>query len=105
MFNMGFLEMVVLGVVALLVIGPRQLPEVAKVVGRMINEFRRATGDLTSSIQGFKSEAEKYVHDSSQYMHKQKEEFEKSITSQDEVSHSENEGQGDDDETPGDTLK
>lgn len=50
MFNLGFSELIVLGVIALVFIGPKQLPEVAKVVGRMINEWKRATSDLTSSL-------------------------------------------------------
>ena len=83
---MGFLEMIVLGVVALLVIGPKQLPEVAKSVGRILNEFKRATGDITSSFQGLKSDAEKYMYESSEYMNKQKEEFERKIYSQESKS-------------------
>lgn len=50
MFNLGFSELLILGVIALIFIGPKQLPEVAKVVGRMINEWKRATSDITSSF-------------------------------------------------------
>lgn len=42
--------MIVLGIIALVFIGPKQLPEVARVVGRLINEWKRATSDLTSSL-------------------------------------------------------
>ncbi|MCB0386441.1 MAG: twin-arginine translocase TatA/TatE family subunit [Bdellovibrionales bacterium] len=61
MFNMGFTELIVLGVFALIVIGPKQLPEVARVVGRLINEFKRATGDFTSSISSVKHQANQYM--------------------------------------------
>ncbi|MCB0364267.1 MAG: twin-arginine translocase TatA/TatE family subunit [Bdellovibrionaceae bacterium] len=61
MFNMGFTELIVLGVFALIVIGPKQLPEVARVVGRMINEFKRATGDFTASISNVKHQANQYM--------------------------------------------
>ncbi|MEC9281704.1 MAG: Sec-independent protein translocase protein TatB [Bdellovibrionota bacterium] len=50
MFNMGFLEMLAIGVIALVVIGPKQLPHVAKVIGRMMGEFRRATSDFHREI-------------------------------------------------------
>ncbi len=50
MFNIGFSEFLVIRVVALLVIGPKQLPEVARVVGRLIGEFRKATQDLSGGL-------------------------------------------------------
>ena len=76
---MGFTEMLVLGAIALLVIGPKQLPEVARVIGRTLNELKRATGDLSNTFYSAKKDAESYFHDTSDYMHKQKQEFEKSI--------------------------
>jgi sec-independent protein translocase protein TatB len=42
--------MIVIAIIALIVIGPKQLPQVAATVGRMLNEFRRATSDLTGSF-------------------------------------------------------
>ena len=51
MFNLGFSEMIVLAVVALIFIGPKQLPEIARVVGRLLNELKRATGDITEGIK------------------------------------------------------
>lgn len=50
--------MVVLGVIALLVIGPKQLPELARTLGRIINDFKRATGDLGSSFTSVKRETD-----------------------------------------------
>lgn len=50
MFNLGFSELLIIGVIALLFIGPKELPEIAKVIGRMLNELKRATGDLQSTI-------------------------------------------------------
>ena len=40
MFNLGFSELIVIGAIALIVIGPKQLPEVAKVLGRLIGELK-----------------------------------------------------------------
>lgn len=39
-----------LGIIALIFIGPNQLPEVARTVGRMLNELKRATGDLQETF-------------------------------------------------------
>ena len=61
MFNMGFTEILVLGLIALVVIGPKQLPEVAKTLARLINELKRATGDLGSTFSQYKNEAQKAI--------------------------------------------
>jgi Tat protein translocase TatB subunit len=58
MFNLGFSEMILLGVIALIVIGPKKLPEVARVIARMMNEFKRATSELTKPLNDFKNEAQ-----------------------------------------------
>ena len=48
----------VVGVIALIFIGPQQLPEVARTIGRMLNELRRATDDLKG---GFTSEVQNTI--------------------------------------------
>lgn len=50
MFSLGFGEIVLLAFIALVFIGPEQLPEVAKAVARLINEWKRASSDLTGTI-------------------------------------------------------
>ncbi|MCB0378492.1 MAG: twin-arginine translocase TatA/TatE family subunit [Bdellovibrionales bacterium] len=50
MFNIGFSELIVIGVVALLVIGPKQLPDVARVVGRVLGELKKATEELSGGL-------------------------------------------------------
>lgn len=50
MFNLGFSELLLLGLIALIFIGPSQLPDVARTVGRLINEWKRATSDFQSTI-------------------------------------------------------
>lgn len=47
MFNIGFSELLVILVVALLVFGPRQLPEIARDLGKGLRELRRAAGKVT----------------------------------------------------------
>ena len=50
MFNIGPLELFVVFVVALIVIGPKKLPDLARALGRAIGEFKRATSELQSSF-------------------------------------------------------
>ncbi len=42
--------MILLGALALIVIGPKQLPEVARTLGRFLNEIKRVTTDVTKTI-------------------------------------------------------
>jgi sec-independent protein translocase protein TatB len=50
MFGMGMPEILVILAVALIVIGPKKLPDLAKSLGRAINEFRKATTELKESL-------------------------------------------------------
>ncbi len=51
MFGIGPTELIVILVVALLVLGPKRLPEIARALGRGLAEFRRATADVTSELE------------------------------------------------------
>ena len=50
MFDIGFSEMLVLAVVALVVIGPERLPKVAKQAGAWMGKLRRYVDDVKSDI-------------------------------------------------------
>ena len=50
MFGIGGWEMVLICVVALLVFGPKRLPELARSLGKGLAEFRKASSDLRRSI-------------------------------------------------------
>lgn len=50
MFNLGFSELILLAIIALIFIGPKQLPELARTLGRTLNELKRATGDLKDTF-------------------------------------------------------
>lgn len=57
MFNIGFSELLILGIIALIFLGPQQLPEVARTLGRLLNEWKRATGDFQNQFtQNFQSD-------------------------------------------------
>jgi len=50
MFGIGMPEMILIAVVALIVLGPKKLPELAKSLGRALREFKKATTELKESI-------------------------------------------------------
>lgn len=47
---LGFPEMLVILVVALIIFGPRKLPELGRSLGRSINEFKRASNELRNTL-------------------------------------------------------
>ena len=51
MFNIGPLELMVILVIALLVVGPKRLPEVGRSIGRGLREFRKAQDEVQRSIR------------------------------------------------------
>ena len=51
MKSMSFSETVFLFVLALIIFGPKKLPEIARQAGKLINEFRRASNEFKSQIE------------------------------------------------------
>ncbi len=50
MFGIGFPELLLILAIALIVIGPKRLPDVAKALGRGLGEFKRATDEMKQSF-------------------------------------------------------
>ena len=50
MFDIGFSELMVIGIVALVVIGPERLPKVARTLGHLLGRAQRYVNDVKSDI-------------------------------------------------------
>jgi len=46
MWNLGFPEIVIIFIVALVIFGPRKLPELGRSLGRGLSEFKKASNEL-----------------------------------------------------------
>ena len=49
--SIGMTELIVIMVVALIVIGPKRLPELARTLGKALGDFKRATSDFQNSFR------------------------------------------------------
>lgn len=50
MFDIGFSELVVIAVVALIVVGPERLPRIARMAGHLLGRLQRYVGDVKADI-------------------------------------------------------
>jgi len=60
---LGVPELIVIFVIALLVFGPRRLPELGRTFGKAMNEFRRASNELRSVVEEEVRELERQTAD------------------------------------------
>ncbi len=49
--NLGFPELVVLFILALLLFGPKKLPELGRSIGKAITEFKKATNEVKDTLE------------------------------------------------------
>ena len=61
MGQLGFQELLVIFIIALLVFGPKKLPELGKSLGKGLREFKRATNELKSSWDDQLKDAENEI--------------------------------------------
>lgn len=61
MFGLGIPELIVIFVIALIVFGPKKLPDLGKALGRGIAEFRRASQEVKETIETEVRNAERSV--------------------------------------------
>ena len=60
---LGFQEILVIFIIALIVFGPKKLPELGKSLGKGLREFKRATEDLKSNWEDHIKDAENSIED------------------------------------------
>jgi len=62
MSRMGFSETIFLFLLALIIFGPKKLPEIARQIGKALNEFRRASNEFKAQIESEISQLETEHH-------------------------------------------
>jgi sec-independent protein translocase protein TatB len=82
MFNLGAGEIAVILVVALLLLGPDKLPELARGIGKFMREFRRQTDDVRGLVERefYKMDTEVFAEDSVKRIEAPKPEATASVT-------------------------
>lgn len=65
--NIGIPGLILILVLALIIFGPKKLPEIGRAVGQTLKEFKKSTkeltGDVTEPIDEVKKEAKKFTDD------------------------------------------
>lgn len=57
--KLGFGEIIVILIIALIVVGPKKLPEVGRSIGKAINEFKKGSKEMTDEFKNSIDDDEK----------------------------------------------
>lgn len=63
MFGIGVQELIIIAVIALLIVGPKKLPDLAKTLGKGFRDFKNATDGVTEDLKDALKENEKPKND------------------------------------------
>src|SRR5579862_1371785 len=69
MGQLGFSEMLVIFIIALLVFGPKKLPELGKSLGKGIREFKKATEELKANWEDQVKDISQPLNDAKRELH------------------------------------
>jgi len=59
MFGIGMQELIIIAIIALIIVGPKKLPDLAKTLGKGFSEFKKATDGMTDDLKETLKEDEK----------------------------------------------
>jgi Tat protein translocase TatB subunit len=51
MFGIGMQELIIIAIIALIIVGPKKLPDLAKTLGKGFSEFKKATEGITDDLK------------------------------------------------------
>jgi Tat protein translocase TatB subunit len=63
MFGIGMQELIIIAIIALIIVGPKKLPDLAKTLGKGFSEFKKATDGITDDLKETMKEDEKQDDD------------------------------------------
>jgi Tat protein translocase TatB subunit len=63
MFGIGIQELIIIAIIALIIVGPKKLPDLAKTLGKGFSEFKKATEGITDELKQTMQNDEKLKDD------------------------------------------
>lgn len=63
MFGIGMQELIIIAIIALIIVGPKKLPDLAKSLGKGFSEFKKATDGVTEDLKETLKDDEKPKND------------------------------------------
>jgi len=65
MFGLGWQELIIILIIALIIFGPKKLPEIGKSLGQAINGFKESTKKASEEVKREVADIEKAINDDS----------------------------------------